>query len=131
MDIVRVAIRCVTSFLFLLLMMRLSGKRIISQSTAFDLVLSLILGDLVDDFLFLEVPASQFIVAVGSLVFLDLTIKYVGFRNAAFEFLVNGRPTILVQNGKHVQSGLGAELIHLNDLRALLRIKGFDEQTEY
>jgi uncharacterized membrane protein YcaP (DUF421 family) len=130
MDVFRVAIRCLATCLFLLVMLRMSGKRLISQSTAFDFVLSLIVGDLVDDLLFLEVPASQFIIAIAALVLADLTVRLIGYRNAAFEFLVNGRPTVLVQQGEQLQVGLDIELMHPADLRALLRIKGFDEQTQ-
>lgn len=130
MDVFRVAIRCLVTFIFLLIMLRMAGKKVISQSTAFDFVLSLIVGDLVDDILFWEVPASQFVIAVASLVLADLSVKLIGYRSAAFDFLINGRPTILFQDSKPIQAGLHTEWIHPADLRALLRINGFDEQTE-
>lgn len=129
MDPFRAAIRCIVTFVFLFVMLRMSGKRVVSQTTAFDFVLSLIVGDLVDDFLFSEVTASEFVIATATLVLADLIIKYIGYRNKEFDFLVNGRPTVILRHGKADQSGSRKECMHRNDLLGLLRIKGFDEET--
>jgi uncharacterized membrane protein YcaP (DUF421 family) len=65
MDPLRIAIRAVAAFLFLLALLRLSGKRTIYQGSAFDFVLALILGDMIDNAIFNEVPFAVF--ATGSL----------------------------------------------------------------
>jgi uncharacterized membrane protein YcaP (DUF421 family) len=66
MDPLRIAIRSLAAFIFLLALLRLSGKRTIYQGTAFDFVLALVLGDLIDNVVFNEAPFAQF--AVASLV---------------------------------------------------------------
>jgi uncharacterized membrane protein YcaP (DUF421 family) len=76
MDPLRVGVRVLLAYLILLLLLRLSGKRTVYQGTPFDFVLALILGDMVDDVLWSEVPVSQFIVAIASLVFMKLTLTY-------------------------------------------------------
>ena len=48
MDPLKIAVRALAAFLFLLALLRLSGKRTIYQGTAFDFVLALVLGDMVD-----------------------------------------------------------------------------------
>ena len=44
MDLVRIAVRAVTAYLFLLACVRWSGKRTIRQSSPFDFVLALVIG---------------------------------------------------------------------------------------
>jgi uncharacterized membrane protein YcaP (DUF421 family) len=109
-------------------MLRLSGKKAVSQSTAFDFVVSLILGDLVDNFLFLEVPASEFVIAIATLVFADLIVKFISHRSDSFNFFVDGRPSVLVDDGKVQTTAMKREVLNHSDLLALLRLKGYDEQ---
>jgi uncharacterized membrane protein YcaP (DUF421 family) len=65
MDIepLRIVVRALASFLFLLALLRLTGKRTIYQGSSFDFVLALVLGDLVDNAVFGQSPFAQFAVA--------------------------------------------------------------------
>ena len=72
MDPLRIAVRCLVAYVFLLTVLRLAGKQTVHQGTTFDFVLALILGDLIDDVLWAEVPVAQFIVATTTLVLLKL-----------------------------------------------------------
>jgi uncharacterized membrane protein YcaP (DUF421 family) len=67
MDPFRIVVRTVFAYVFLLAMVRLSGKRTVGYGTAIDFVLSLVFGDLVDDVLWIEVPAAQFVAGAGTL----------------------------------------------------------------
>jgi uncharacterized membrane protein YcaP (DUF421 family) len=72
MDPLRIAVRAAFAFVFLLVMVRLSGKHTVKQGTTFDFVLALILGDMIDDLLWAEVSGATFVVAVTALVSADL-----------------------------------------------------------
>jgi uncharacterized membrane protein YcaP (DUF421 family) len=72
MDPLRIAIRCVLAYVFLLVLLRLASKQTLRQGTTFDFVLALVLGDLIDDALWAEVPIAQFVVATTTLVLLKL-----------------------------------------------------------
>ena len=72
MDPLRILVRAVIAYVFLLVLLRLSGKRVVHQGTAFDFVLALIIGDLVDDALWSEVPMAQFMVASATIVLAKL-----------------------------------------------------------
>lgn len=67
-----IALRCAFTFVFLLILLRLTGKHSLAQATAFDFVLALILGDLIDDVLWKEVPVVQFVVAAAVLIGADV-----------------------------------------------------------
>jgi uncharacterized membrane protein YcaP (DUF421 family) len=67
MDPLRIAIRAAFAYFVLLAMVRLSGKQTVGHGRAMDVVLALVFGDMVDDFLWAEVSGSQFVVGVGTL----------------------------------------------------------------
>jgi uncharacterized membrane protein YcaP (DUF421 family) len=72
MDPLRIAVRAVFAYAFLLTMMRLSGKQTVAHGTTIDFVLALIFGDLVDDLLWAEVSGAQFVAAAGTLFVMRL-----------------------------------------------------------
>ncbi|HEX7778038.1 MAG TPA: hypothetical protein VF424_02300 [Vicinamibacterales bacterium] len=72
MELASIATRALASYLFLLALLRLAGNRFVRQGTTFDFVLALILGDLIDDAIWSEVPMAQFVVAAGTLLLLKL-----------------------------------------------------------
>jgi len=78
MDLVtlgRVAIRALTAYVFLLGLLRLAGRQSIRHGTPFDFVLALILGDLVDNAIWAEVPFVQFAIASTTLVVSRLIVS--------------------------------------------------------
>ena len=75
MELDRLAVRCVVSYLLLLMLLRGAGKRGLQQASPFDFVLAICVGDLVDDVVWAEVPISQFVVAAVGLLTADLALS--------------------------------------------------------
>ena len=69
MDPLRIAARALFAYVLLLVLVRVSGKRTVTQGSPFDLAVALILGELVDSLLMAEVAVAQFAVAAGVLGF--------------------------------------------------------------
>jgi uncharacterized membrane protein YcaP (DUF421 family) len=126
MELGEIAVRALVAYVYLLLMIRLSGKRVVGQATPFDLVIGLILGDLIDDCLWAEVPASQFVVAVGAILFCDAVVKVASCRSRRVFLAINGRPTILLEDGKEDREAMGREQLSEADLDHLVRLRGLD-----
>jgi uncharacterized membrane protein YcaP (DUF421 family) len=82
-DPLRIVIRVVFAYSWILLMTRLSGKRTIKHSDAASFVLALVFGDMFDDLLWAEVSAAQFVVGVGTLVVAELLAHVVHARTGA------------------------------------------------
>jgi uncharacterized membrane protein YcaP (DUF421 family) len=64
------------AYLFLLVLLRLAGKRSIRSGSPFDFVLALTIGDLIDDAVWAEVPVAQFVVAATTLVLTKLLMAW-------------------------------------------------------
>ena len=68
MNLSQTVLRVAFAYAFLLVILRVSGKRCVSHGSLFDFVLALVLGDLVDDLVWAEVGIAQFVVATSTLV---------------------------------------------------------------
>lgn len=128
MDPARVAIRCAASFIFLLAVVRLSGKRCVSEATAFDFVLSLIVGDLVDDAILAEVPVSHFIVASGTLVMIEIIVSILAHTNDRWMWWVEGKPGIILVDGRLNPEVMRNETLNERDVIWLLRMEGLEKE---
>lgn len=72
MDPFRIVIRIVFAYVFALVLVRIAGHREIKQVDPHSFIVALIAGDLFDDLFWLEVPAAQFVVALGSLFLIHI-----------------------------------------------------------
>jgi uncharacterized membrane protein YcaP (DUF421 family) len=79
-DPLRIAVRCLVAYGLLWMLLRLSGKRTVRQAHPLDFVLALVIGDLVDDAIWSEVPVAQFIVAAATLVWTKVALDTIGSR---------------------------------------------------
>ena len=80
MDLLHIAVRGVFGYLFLLVLVRISGKRTVKQGSPFDFTVALIVGDLIDDLLWADVNASTFVVAAGVLVLTHAAFMLIRFQ---------------------------------------------------
>jgi uncharacterized membrane protein YcaP (DUF421 family) len=128
MDPGRILIRCLASFLFLFALIRISGKRTISEGEAFDFVLSLILGDLVDDAIFAEVPLANFFMAAGTLVIIEIIASILVHRSDRWMWLLEGRPGILLREGNLNSKVMSDESLNERDVSCLMRLKGIEKE---
>ncbi len=130
MDLWRIAVRALVAYIYLLTVTRATGKRVVSQATPFDFVVSLILGDLIDDALWAEVSTAKFAVGTATICFCDILTKLGGFHSKRFFKLVNGVPSIVLRDGVEDGRELRSEQLSELDLAHLLRLDGIDKWNE-
>jgi uncharacterized membrane protein YcaP (DUF421 family) len=126
MDPGRIAARVLIAYVYLLIVTRASGKRVVTQASTVDLLVSLIIGDLIDDVLWAEVSAAKFAVGAGSVALADVITKVAGYSLPAFDRLVNGASRVVLRDGRELRDELRREKINEEELAALLRIRGID-----
>ena len=88
-------------YAFLLLVIRISGRRTLSQMTTFDFVLLLIIGEATQQALLgQDFSLTNAAVVITTLIGLDLLLSQIKNRSPSFAQWVDGVPMIIVENGK-------------------------------
>jgi uncharacterized membrane protein YcaP (DUF421 family) len=112
-------------YVFLLILLRLTGKRQVGQLAPFDLVLLLVLSNAVQNSINAgDNSLAGGLISAATLVVLNYGLGYVTFRSKTLETLVEGRPEIIIHNGKVYEDVMmRAQLTH-HELDAALRRAG-------
>lgn len=117
------------TYLFLFLLLRVSGKRSIKATTPFDIVVALVVGDLPDDMIWGEVPLAKGAVAIVTLVLVHLLVEWVTYRHAGLERWLGGVATPILRAGV-VQPGAAREHVSGDKLDGMLRSHGIEHRSE-
>jgi uncharacterized membrane protein YcaP (DUF421 family) len=117
--------RAVVVYVFLLVALRIAGRRELGQLTSFDLILLLILSNAVQNSINAgDNSLGGGIVSAVTLLALNWAVGFAAYRWAPFERLVQGRPVRIVTDGKVHRGALRRERITLEELRSALRKQG-------
>jgi uncharacterized membrane protein YcaP (DUF421 family) len=125
-----IVVRIVFTYMFLLLVVRLAGKRTIREGTPFDFLVALMLGDLPDDVIWGEVPVAQGVVAIGSVMALHVMVSYASYRSLWFDRVLGATPDLLLRRGLSDRRGLRRARMNESDLDAELRRAGQPNRTD-
>ena len=134
MTMVSVIVRTLFFYFFIVLAYRIMGKREIAQLGIIDLIISILIAELVaisieniHDSIFLTV------IPVVVLVILEVLLAYISVKSRKFRNVFDGKPSILICNGKLNYKELIKQRYTMDDLLLSLRqqsIKSIDE-VEY
>ena len=118
-------LRGVIIYLFLLILLRLTGKRQIGQMSPFDLVLLLVLSNAVQN----SMNGGDNSVVGGmisavTLVGVNWLVGVLTFRSKKLEGLIEGRPEVLIHNGRLFQNALDRACLTRHELMGALREAG-------
>jgi uncharacterized membrane protein YcaP (DUF421 family) len=121
MDIV---LRALFIFFFVYVLMRIVGRRELSGLEPFDLIILVVIGDLVQQAVTQQdVSVTGAVLAVGTIGLLTVLVSWLGWRFAPLRPVLDGRPIVLVEDGKPVMRNLARERITLEELAAAARVQ--------
>ncbi|NGM23348.1 DUF421 domain-containing protein [Roseomonas stagni] len=110
-------LRAAALYLVLLLMFRVTGRRSLRETTPFDLVLLLVVGEATQQALLGEdFSMVNALVVIATLLAIDVGFSLLKQRSAAAERLLDGVPTILVAEGKPIEDRLARARVDLGDI---------------
>jgi len=123
-------LRAVVVYAFLMVGLRLAGRRETGQMTSFDLVLLLILSNAVQNSINAgDNSLGGGLVSALTLLLLNTFVGWAAYRWRWFERLVEGRPVRIITDGKVHLKALARERITIEQLRSALRKQGIDGIT--
>ena len=120
--------RATVMYFFLWLVARGTGKRQLSEMTAFELILLVTLGDLVQQGVTQEdMSLTGAMLAVGTVTVWVVLFSYVEWRFPRIRPLVEGVPVVVVQDGQPVEEILRLERVTMDELREGARNQGISD----
>lgn len=118
-------VRGVVVYVFLIALLRLTGKRQVGQLAPFDLVLLLVLSNAVQNSMNGgDNSLVGGLISAATLVLLNWLLGFLTYRNKSLEALVEGRPIILIHGGRLYDDAMSRAQLTRHELDAALRQAG-------
>jgi uncharacterized membrane protein YcaP (DUF421 family) len=128
MDIV---VRAAVIFIFIWVLMRLIGRRELSTLEPFDLIMLVVIGDLVQQGVTQQdVSVTGALLAAATIGLLTMLLAWLNYRFRRLRPVLEGRPVVLVEDGKAIEPNLKRERITLEELAAQARLKEIDSISD-
>ena len=124
-------LRPIIVYIFLIIGLRLSGKRELAQLNPFDLIVLLTLSNTVQNAIIGDDNSvTGGIIGAASLLAINYLVVRFLYDHRKIDQLVEGRADVLIENGKVHTEKLKRELITKEELAAAARKQGFDTLSE-
>jgi uncharacterized membrane protein YcaP (DUF421 family) len=126
-----VVLRTAIVYLFLIAAIRISGKREVGQMSVLELIVVLLISDAVQNSMIGENSSIWGgLVAVTTLLALDLGLKALAGRSKRLRTAIEGEPRLLVRDGRLLDKALRQEGLERDDVRAAVRAHGLTRIEE-
>ena len=110
-------------YLFLLILLRVSGNRQFSEMTSFDIVLLLMIAEATQQAM---IGGQDFSVTAGAIVIMtlvgvDIALSHIKQWSRKADLLLEGVPVLLVDNGNFLRENMRRERVDEEDILAAAR----------
>jgi len=128
---IEVALRSIITFVGLLCLTLLMGRKQLSQITFFDYVVGITIGSIaaviaVDK----TVSVVDGAIALVLWSVMPVVVGYIAMKSIKFRILVDGEPKVIIQNGVIINKNMLREKYNMGDLLMQLRDKGIFDISE-
>jgi uncharacterized membrane protein YcaP (DUF421 family) len=125
--LLQIVLRTGVIYLLVLIGVRLSGKREVGQMTPFDLTLLLLFSNPVQNAM--TGPDTSLLggaVAAATLLIMNYIVANVSGGNRRLRRLIQGEPSLLIHDGKPIESHMEREHVSMDELHRALREHGIN-----
>ncbi|MDQ4096243.1 MAG: DUF421 domain-containing protein [Actinomycetota bacterium] len=121
----QLVLRATVIYLFLWMLARGVGKRELSQMTAFELILLVVMGDLIQQGVTGEdMSVTGAIIVLSTLAFWIIVMSYLSFRFKATRSVFEGLAVVVIRDGEPVDEVLRVERVTLDEVKEEARSQG-------
>jgi uncharacterized membrane protein YcaP (DUF421 family) len=124
------AARAFAVYVLMLIVIRALGKRTVGNFSAFDLLVALMLGEVVDEIIYGDVRFLQGTVAIAAISGITYADSWLAYVSRRMEQLTEGTPTIVVRDGEFDRGGMRSERMNESDVFGHLRAEGIQDMRE-
>lgn len=122
MELLLIFLRTSMIYVVVFFVLRLMGKREIGKLSVFDLVISIMIAEIavlvIED---VNKPFIEGLIPIATLVTIQIVLAYITLKSRKLRLLVDGKPSIMIRNGKLDRSEMAKQRYSLDDLLLQLR----------
>ncbi|PHS34303.1 MAG: hypothetical protein COA82_07340 [Alkaliphilus sp.] len=126
--------RTVIVYLFVVLVVRIMGKRQVAQLQPFELVITIMIAEMATiPIEQTDIPLIKAIMPIVSLLLMHFLVSLLTLKSEYARGMICGKPSIVIDKGKIVQSEIKKLQLNMNDLLEQLRCKDYHnvDDVEY
>lgn len=127
-------LKTIALYFIIILAYRIMGKKEVGELSIIDLIVTVLIAELAAISIE-EIDKSIFtsIVPIFSLVFIQIFLSYISLKSNKIRDFFDGKPTVIIKNGKIVFSQMSKIRYTLDDLLSQLREQGIKsiEEVDY
>lgn len=124
-SLLRVVLVGVSSYILLVFMLRLSGKRTLSKMNVFDLVVTVALGSTLASLLLSRgIALADGILAFALLISLQFIVAWLSVRSSLVSRIVKADPRLLFYKGSYLHAAMRSERVTEAEVLAAIRASG-------
>jgi uncharacterized membrane protein YcaP (DUF421 family) len=129
-ELLLTAARAFAVYVLMLIVIRALGKRTVGNFAAFDLLVALMLGEVVDEIIYGDVGFAQGTVAILVIAGAQHANAWLTWWDHGWDKVLEGTPTVVMRNGALQEDGMKRELMGGKDVIAHLRSLGIRDVRE-
>jgi uncharacterized membrane protein YcaP (DUF421 family) len=119
------------AYVSLVAMLRISGKRTLSQINEFDFIVTVALGStLATVLLNKDIALADGMAAMALLIFLQFILASVSLKSKSFRKLISSEPTLVFFKGKFLSGALKKQRLTESDIISILRSQQIGSLSE-
>lgn len=119
-----IALRAIFLYAFVILVMRVIGRRELSSLGAIDLVLLIVLGDSIQQGLTQDdYSVTGAVIAVSTIAAVQVASSYLSFRSRRARTVLEGNPVVIVQDGRLIEKNLKRERMTADEVAEEMRMQ--------
>ena len=126
-ELLMTALRALGVYVLMLFVIRVLGKRTVGNFAAFDLLVALMLGEVVDEIIYGDVSLAQGFVAIGVVAAAQYGNAWLSYWDHGFDRILEGKPTPIVRSGEMLVKGMREERMNAKAVMHELRLQGVDD----
>jgi len=124
-------VRAMAMYLVALIVIRLMGKRALGELGLFDFVVMTGVGHILTSVaLDQSLPFYEGVAVLITLAALEYGVAFLSIKSQKLNRIIQGRPVIMIRNGKIIKENLGKEKFNVDDLMQELRKQGVRDVNE-
>ena len=128
MDLV---LRAVALYIFVLILMRMVGRRELSSLTPVDLVLLVVLGDALQQGLTQDdYSVTGAIIVITTIALLQVLTSYITYLSRRAKKVIDGDPIVILEDGALIERNLRRQRLRPEDVAEEMRLQGIGNFTE-